>query len=74
MVKKTFTRSELVGQAISLILIYFERYNNIYSDFYADMQMLDMSLELVRSLFSLRIVDYDKFDLLYRIVKRKFAD
>ena len=74
MVKKSFTRREMVGQAIYQIRDYFAMYSNIHSDFYADMRMLDMSLELVRSLFSLCIVNYDKFDLLYHIVKRKFVN
>ena len=74
MAKKSFTRREMVGQAIFQIRDYFAMYSNIHSGFYADMRMLDISLELARSLHSLCIVNYDKYDLFCHIIIRKFAN
>lgn len=73
MVKKSFYGSELVHEAMVYFKIYCERYYNQDSDYYMDSRMYLMCIDLVGFLYSLNVLNFDKYMLLYSILDRKFA-
>ncbi len=73
MVKKTFKRCELVHEAMIYFKVYCERYYNQDSDYYMDSHMYLKCIDLVGFLFSLDVLNFDKYMLLYSILDRKFA-
>lgn len=73
MVKKSFTRSKLICEAIRFFRIYSERYYNRHSDYYLDKRMYVKCIDLVGFLYALDVLNFDKYMLLLAILEREFC-
>lgn len=68
MVKKTFTRKEIVHNGIIRIRLCRVRYKAGNTD------MIKKAFDIAGNLYCLEIIPYDKYDLLMDIIKREFVD
>ena len=67
MVKKTFTRRELVHNGIVNIRTCYLKFDPSTKYFYK------MAFDIAGDLFQLGIIPFDKYDLLMDIIERKFG-
>lgn len=68
MVKKTFTRKEIVRKGIFRIRLCCVRYKA------GDTDMKIKAFDIAGNLYCLEIIPYDKYDLLMDIIRREFVD
>lgn len=68
MVKKTFTRKEIVRNAIIRIRLCRVRYDTGNAD------MRKKAFDIAGNLFCLEVIPYDKYDLLMDIIRSEFDD